>query len=282
MPLSAIAFDITTTPCSTERLIQVRDDATRALRGAAQHERWHSAITLGYMVLLALIYSDVYAHLGELTPWQVWLSTLSVSALLLMSGRGDPRIGIPAQMITYAALLALWVGSFPDTASVDGIVLAAAALLVASWLLRGLVGMTAFGLTLILGVGAWLQNSGISCGVAVSLFLTSALLAIIFGLLSLEQSLFSPQCALKTLDITRELNSSALPDECIEFASLVDTDEDVRSYHQALLRMGRRPVFGEFHAARLWASMRGDRMDSLAKVEKAKEACQRMALVTAE
>jgi len=282
MPLSAISFGITATPCSTERLVQVRDDAKQALHKVAQHERWHSGITLGYMALLALVYVDVYPNLGELTPWQVWLTALSMSVLLLMSGRGDPRIGIPTQMIVYATMLTLWVDSFPDTASVDGIVLAAAALLVASWLLRGLVGMTAFGLTIILGVGAWLQNSGISCGVAVSLFLTSALLAIIIGLLSLEQSLFSPQCALKTLDITRELNSSALPDECIEFASLVDTDEDVRSYHQALLRMGRRPVLGEFHAARLWASMRGDRMDSLATVEKAKEACQRMALVTAE
>lgn len=75
-----------------------------------------------------------------------------------------------------------------------------------------------------------------------------------------------------------ELEHSSLPEECIRFAGWCETDETVGAYQRRLAAMGRKPVVGEYEAAKDWIEGAAARATEQEKADRAKQACARLAV----
>lgn len=73
-----------------------------------------------------------------------------------------------------------------------------------------------------------------------------------------------------------ELNYSGCPDECIKFVSFCEVDETVRRYQNRLAEMGRRPVVGEFRAAKRWVMALEGKQCGASAAQEARQACTKL------
>lgn len=84
--------------------------------------------------------------------------------------------------------------------------------------------------------------------------------------------------------LLRDLDSAAKPgedgptnpDECIDFVKMCKEDDVVREFQHRLVTMGRKPVMGEYHAAKAWIADKDARCEEEKKMAEAKRACDLM------
>ncbi len=68
------------------------------------------------------------------------------------------------------------------------------------------------------------------------------------------------------------LDYSSHPDECIAFVGFVEADDAVRAYQHQLVALGRKPVLGEYRAAKDWMDQKETRLAKQEKLELARQA----------
>lgn len=73
-----------------------------------------------------------------------------------------------------------------------------------------------------------------------------------------------------------ELGYDRHPEKCVEFVKLCFTSEVVRRYQNRLVAMGRRPVVGEYEAARRFAGAEADRRSREVAAAVAQRACAQL------
>lgn len=77
-------------------------------------------------------------------------------------------------------------------------------------------------------------------------------------------------------DSLLELESSEFPQECLDFVAWCEADPTLAQYQHQLVSMNRKPVTGEYTAAKAWINSVGERQSEEELQEKAREACERM------
>ena len=102
--------------------------------------------------------------------------------------------------------------------------------------------------------------SGAACGSALSYY-------------NNNQILQPKQLCRKLLSELKPLEASIMPDKCIQFLEWCQQNETLKAYQHALVEMGRKPVVGEYRAAKDWVQSAGHRD----KEARAREACEQLA-----
>ncbi len=77
------------------------------------------------------------------------------------------------------------------------------------------------------------------------------------------------------LDSLVPLDADSKPDECIQLDAWREQDETVAAYLTALAGLGRKPVMGEYRAAKAWMTGAKEWNQKAEKRERARQACAR-------
>ena len=72
-----------------------------------------------------------------------------------------------------------------------------------------------------------------------------------------------------------ELDATDTQDECIQLDEWREQDKTIDAFLTALTRLGRKPVVGEYRAAKEWMENAGKRLTEVEKLERARQACAR-------
>ena len=78
-----------------------------------------------------------------------------------------------------------------------------------------------------------------------------------------------------TLTDLVELDATDKPDECIQLDEWREQDKTINAFLTALMRLGRKPVVGEYRAAKEWMENAERRQAEAEKLERARQACAR-------
>lgn len=246
--MNNLSFDITRTPPDMEALAKHRREASGVLAAVAKRERWFPLACYGV------------GAIGLATLPALWLLgviplTDALEGAILLAGMIVLMITVYAAFLGFVNAVG---GAFPAAFPFASAFASTSASAFAS--VSALEG--AFPGTV---VGAF---AGTVVGTLVG---TVAGGTIIQNYIDAPRRLGNDAMAMLV-----ELEASDMGDECIEYMGMVDSDETIRSYQHQLRSIGRKPIRGEYRAAKAWIEGKAARLRDTERMERAKIACDRM------
>ncbi len=147
------------------------------------------------------------------------------------------------------------------------------------WVIWGLVPSWAAGLTVLAAVLHSLATET-RAGPLVFAILIWVGVPAVMGICLVDKHLVEKplKAAQAALDKLVSLDAESSPDECIRLDAWREQDETVAAYLAALAGLGRKPVVGEYLAAKAWMEDAEGRSQKAEKMERARQACARFAL----
>lgn len=239
-------FDITQPPPSAEALAQARQSAAEVL--ARQEQRGRRFNLVGYATLLLgviFLLSDAFIGLISFDMAVAILAGWAISILILIGATAARwrMASVMPLVIPFGLSLLLSDALFPSFAP--------------GW--HGFLSLLFFA------------------------FWFSFVVGVIAFLLALVVDFFYPHGIFWTSDEDRlardnltELNASVLAESCIDYMAYVDQHPEIRAYQNAVLAMRRKPVVGEYRAAKVWAALFEEQAREKSKTDLAQKACLRM------
>ncbi len=201
-----------------------------------------AVICLGFIILIAAIY--LY-----LEPSSAAMAAIAAVSMTV----GIAEIG--AMVAVVAVAMTVGIAKL-------GAVVAAGSMLGAA--LGAALGTAAGSM---LGAGAAVAAAGALAGTAVGAATAELLFA-----KYLKDPLNATNAALVNLV---ELEATEKPDECIQMDEWREQDKTIESYLTALVNLGRKPVIGEYRAAKEWMESKEKRQREAEKQDRARQACAR-------
>ena len=232
-------FDVTQPPLDVNDLKELRREAVRELEAIDTKERHFGSVWSR-------------AAIGGLVLLAaIWVLELLPHSNLVIR---DYLIVIP-----FAAAFAFGLVHF------HGIYSLLLALLSGSALATSIIGMVSA------TVPSWAVTITAVIGIV-------SFIAIISGDGYMDRHVSSPRMRYKDLLTDLEvLDPTRKPQECIQFLEWCQQDETLKAYQHALAEMGRKPVVGEYRAAKVWMHYSGRRQMLDAVETRAREACEQLA-----
>ena len=228
-------FDVTQPPSSSDDLEQLRREAERELEAIEVKERHFDSIWLAAAIVGLVLSTEIWM----LTLLPLYSYLVIRDYLTVMPFAAAFAFGLVHFHRIYSLLLAFLSVSALAT-SIIGMVFAT----VPSWIpiITAIIGIVSF-------------------------------IAIIHGAGYMDEHVSGPRKRYKKLLANLEaLDPTRKPQECIQFLEWCQQDETLKAYQHALAEMGRKPVVGEYRAAKDWVQSAGHGD----KETRAREACEQL------
>ena len=264
-------------PPSAEALAQARRHLTQ--QKAVLERRKRQILHLSWAgICLGFIIMGVSLYFGWPFGWPVVAGTVTVTVAAAAAAvtRAGTAAVTGAGVVTAVAAVA---GAAATAGIGAGIVAAAVAGAAAAAVTRAAGVVTA--VAVVAGTVATAGTTAVTGAGIVTAAVTGAVAAVAVAYTLFEKHIEKPlNAAGVALDALVELEATDKPDECIQMDEWREQDEAIGAYLSTLATLGRKPVVGEYRAAKKWMDNAEKRQQKAEKLERARQACARFASQT--